>query len=236
MCTVSFIKSGSKFIITSNRDEKTIRPVALKPQQYCINNKRITFPKDVKAGGTWFAVDEHANVAVLLNGALVNHTEKEKYTRSRGLILLDIISTEFPLQQWQNISLTGIEPFTIILFEKGKLFQIQWDETTKHTLALNENDSYIWSSVTLYTDEIRREREEWFTEFTTTRKNITAEDLQHFHMNNNSNNTENGLVINRNNIVKTFSVSQTVIEINKVNLFHFDLHSKEEFNSSFLII
>ena len=59
MCTVSFVASNGKIIITSNRDEQVIRP-AIAPQKYTINNKTLLFPKDPKAGGTWYVVDENA--------------------------------------------------------------------------------------------------------------------------------------------------------------------------------
>jgi len=75
MCTVSFIPSGSQYIITSNRDEHISRPLALQPQEETIGNVKILFPKDAKAGGTWFALSENGSVAVLLNGGFVNHLQ-----------------------------------------------------------------------------------------------------------------------------------------------------------------
>ena len=69
MCTVSFVNSNQKIIITSNRDEQIVRP-SIEPKNYLINDKNIFFPKDTKAGGTWYAIDEEANILVLLNGDL----------------------------------------------------------------------------------------------------------------------------------------------------------------------
>ena len=235
MCTVSQVYSSGKIIITSNRDEKTERPSSVKPQQYCINNKKIIFPKDPMAGGTWFAVDEKANVAVLLNGAKEKHQQKSNYAKSRGLILLDIISSESPIEQWKTISLLNIEPFTIVLLQKEKLFQLRWNANEKETIELATHQNHIWSSATLYTDEVRKLREDWFEEFTN-EKSINENDMQYFHLNTDKENSENGLVINRNDVVKTFSVTQVVIENNKVNMFHYDLHNKEEFSNSFLIL
>lgn len=236
MCTVSYVYSSGKVIITSNRDEKTERPSSVKPQQYCLNNKKINFPKDPKAGGTWFALDEHANVAVLLNGSDKKHMPQGSYLKSRGLILLDIISSKSPIEEWKTIALHAIEPFTIVLLEGNTLFQLRWNGVEKETTPLSAEQNHIWSSSTLYSLEIRKQREEWFTEFTTDKSIISENDMQYFHLNTDKDDTENGLVINRNDIVKTFSVTQTVIEKNKINMFHFDLHSKEEYANSFLII
>ena len=68
MCTVTFIPTNQGCIITSNRDEKISREKAISPQEYEIDGKKITFPKDPKEGGTWIA---HTNnkIVVLLNGA-----------------------------------------------------------------------------------------------------------------------------------------------------------------------
>lgn len=236
MCTVSYVYSSGKVIITSNRDEKSERPSSVKPQQYCLNNKKMNFPKDPKAGGTWFAVDEHANIAVLLNGADKKHVPQDSYAKSRGLILLDIISSISPIEEWKIISLLNIEPFTIVLLEGNKLYQLLWNSVGKETTPLSSEQNHIWSSSTLYSPGIRKQREESFTEFMSDKSVITEKNMQYFHLNTDKDDTENGLVINRNNIVKTFSVTQTVIEKNKVSMLHFDLHNREEYANSFLII
>jgi hypothetical protein len=41
MCTVSFVKSVDKIIITSNRDEAVMRPSAMPPQNYTVNGKTL---------------------------------------------------------------------------------------------------------------------------------------------------------------------------------------------------
>ena len=136
MCTVSFVFSKDKYIITSNRDEKTNRATAIAPKLYLINQKKIIFPKDPKAGGTWFAVNDKGTVVVLLNGAKCKHLPKLNYKKSRGLILLDVMSEKCCVTAWQNIDLENIEPFTLILFENKKLYHLQWDGTKKYNLNL----------------------------------------------------------------------------------------------------
>lgn len=91
MCTVTFVKTADKIVITSNRDEKIIRPNAIPPQNYMVNGKNVIYPKDPKAGGTWCVVDENGTVLVLLNGANEKHTVKLPYRKSRGLIVLELI-------------------------------------------------------------------------------------------------------------------------------------------------
>jgi hypothetical protein len=45
------------------------RPSAIAPKNYTVNGKNVIYPKDPKAGGTWYVVDENGTVLVLLNGA-----------------------------------------------------------------------------------------------------------------------------------------------------------------------
>jgi hypothetical protein len=39
---------------------------------------------------------------------------------------LELISSFSPLQEWKNIDLQNIEPFTLVLFENQKLYQLHW--------------------------------------------------------------------------------------------------------------
>jgi hypothetical protein len=235
MCTVTFVRSGNKTIITSNRDEQVLRQ-AIEPKNYLINNKTVVFPKDPLAGGTWYAIDEHANVLVLLNGAAEKHQWNPPYRKSRGLIVLDIISAASPFGQWQEIDLDDIEPFTLVLLEQDKLYQLRWDGNQKDTVELNTQENHIWSSTTLYSKEIREKRAKWFANFMRFNAQPTAKDMYHFHHYTESGDHENGLVINRNNFLKTLSITQTVIHDNKVKMNYHDLTERKDFVHSFMIV
>ena len=234
MCTVSFVNANGKIIITSNRDEKIIRPNAIEPKTYQLNNKNVIFPKDNKAGGTWYAIDEHSNVLVLLNGAEEKHILKDNYRKSRGLIVLDLIGSESPLEAWKTIDLNNIEPFTLVLFENQNLYQLRWNESEKSILELDTNQSHIWSSSTLYSKEIRAKRAKWFFTFLDTQPEVNQEELFNFHRYTEEDNSEHGLVINRNDVLKTLSITQTIIEQNKVSIHYNDLIADRDFSNVFL--
>ncbi len=222
MCTVSFISINNKFIITSNRDEQTSRPTAYEPKEEIINDCKIIYPKDPKAGGTWFSVKENGMVVVLLNGAFKKHIPTGSYSRSRGLFLLDIISNANPFLQLTKIDLTTIEPFTLVLFDMEKLIEFRWDGNNKYFKELDAKCNYIWSSATLYSKEAAMQRETLFANFIATNENIDEKTIIDFHMYNDGD-FENGLVINRNDKVKTFSITQAVFEANEIVLNHLDL-------------
>lgn len=213
-----------------------MRPEAIAPKNYSINNKKIIFPKDPKAGGTWFAVDEYSNVIVLLNGAEEKHLYTGNYGRSRGLIVLEIIGSNSPYEAWKTIALETVEPFTIVLFENHNLYQLRWNGSEKNTLQLDPNHNHIWSSSTLYPLTIREKRAAWFATFLDTKPEVDATELFNFHRYTEEKNQENGLVINRENVMKTLSITQAVIDKNKVDLFHYDLINKHDFSNSFIII
>lgn len=236
MCTVSFVNAGGKIIITSNRDEKMARPNALEPKNYIINNKKIFFPKDKKAGGSWYAVNQNSTVLVLLNGAEERHQVQNAYRKSRGLIVLDLISSDWVVKEWEIIDLKDIEPFTLVLFENQKLYQLQWNGIAKSTSELDKKQSHIWSSSTLYPKEIREKRADWFFTFLDTKPSVNERELFNFHRYAEAGNTENGLVINRNETLRTLSITQTVIEKNKVEIHYNDLIAETDFSSTFISV
>src|SRR5690348_8239035 len=117
MCTVTYIPGRGKIFLTSNRDEKSLRRQAVAPKQYTHNGKRLVYPKDADAGGTWIAMHENGNAAILLNGEFMNHIPAPPYRRSRGLIFLDVITHEMPVRNFLKIDLDNIEPFTLVMFD-----------------------------------------------------------------------------------------------------------------------
>ncbi len=223
-------------MITSNRDEKVIRPSAIVPRNYKHKGKNMMYPKDSKAGGTWFVMDENGTVLVLLNGGIAKHNPILPYRKSRGLIALDIIANESPKDFWKQIDLDNIEAFTLVLYQEKTLYELIWDGFKKRTTRLDESQNHIWSSVTLYPDEIRKKRSDWFFDFLKDKNEITSLDILDFHRNTHSDDTQNGLIINRENTMKTLSVTQSVIEQNKGQMKYYDLIKTEDFSTSFIRI
>lgn len=236
MCTVSFYKDQDKIIITSNRDEHISRPHAIAPTEYIYNGTKLFFPKDPMGGGSWFVVNESGNVYVLLNGADKKHILEYPYRKSRGIILLEIALDSDIYEAWYNIDLDKIEPFTTVCFCNDTLYQCQWNGTKKTMIELESNQPHIWSSTTLYSIEIIAKREIWFSNFLATKSNVlNAEDLISFHTGTHLEDSENGLIINRNEQLLTKNVTQFLCTgNNKKKLLHFDLllNTKKELTIS----
>lgn len=217
--------------MTSNRDEHVSRPLAFEPREETIGSVKVLFPKDPKAGGTWFALNELGHVGVLLNGAFVRHQSQGPYAKSRGLIVLDVMASMEPELQLQKMDLHQIEPFTLVLLN-GTLLEFRWDGSQKYFRPLDASKNHIWSSATLYSDEVIARRAKMFEDFLKKQDQIEASDVVDFHSNNHED-FENGFIIDRETGLKTFSVTQAVIDQEGMLLRHFDLIEGKTFEMPF---
>jgi Transport and Golgi organisation 2 len=212
MCTVTFVPARGNVFITSNRDEKNSRRKAITPALYCHNGCNLIFPKDAAAGGTWIALKENGDAAVLLNGAFICHVSEPPYRSSRGLIFIDILATERPSRTFFKTDLLGIEPFTMILFEKNCLYEFRWDGTERYGKQLSVSRPHIWSSATLYDGLVIKKREHWFASFMNRHPQPTQLDILNFHQFSGEGDRENDLLMEREGIYST--VSMTSIQVN----------------------
>jgi hypothetical protein len=227
MCTVTFIPSGNSFFFTSSRDEQVGRPLASLPQVYEINGHRILFPKDSQAGGSWIAVNENGSAAVLLNGAIKAHQGEHPYRKSRGLVLLDLISTNSSADSFERTDFSGIEPFTVILFENKNLYSGKWDGRMKWLESLNIHKAHIWSSVTLYDPEAVRKRENWFNEWISQNAYPGTLDIIHFHQKGGDGDPFNDILMNRDHRLFTNSISSIRLSPEIADFRYLDLRSGE---------
>jgi hypothetical protein len=227
MCTVTFIPVKDKFFITSNRDEKILRKPALPPTVYNLEGANIIFPKDSGAGGTWIAMHENGNAIVLLNGGFKKHTPAPTYIKSRGIVLLDVIKTTSPFKTFSELNLSGVEPFTIVLLGNSVLYECRWDGKSKHQKELDIIKPYIWSSVTLYDDEIVQKREQWFREWLDKKPQPTMRDILNFHLFTGDGDKHNDLRMNRNGEMLTLSLTGMEITNDKGTMQYYDLIKNE---------
>jgi uncharacterized protein with NRDE domain len=226
MCTVSFIPVRDNFIITSNRDEKTTRKNAIRPEPSIYNGQKLFFPKDADAGGTWIVMKENGDAAVLLNGAFLCHTAEPPYRLSRGIILLDVISTERPSLTFTKINLQDIEPFTLVLLENNCLYEFRWDGTEKYCKQLSINRAYIWSSSTLYDGFIVKKREQWFASFLNNHPTPTQQDVINFHRFTGDGDNQNDLMMTRDGMYSTVSITSILLTKDRASMKYLDIKKK----------
>ena len=189
----------------------------------------MIFPKDGNAGGTWISLCNNGNAGVLLNGAFTKHERRENYTRSRGLIFLDIMDNVRPLHAFLKTSLAGIEPFTLVLWQQNNLYECRWDANDrKHCLPLKNYRPYIWSSSTLYDDEIRKRRELWFVKWLNQHPVPTREEIFEFHHFAGDGDKKNDLFMNRDGKVFTVSITNIELDAQRGIMSYTDVISEEQ--------
>ena len=236
MCTVTFIPSKEHIILTSNRDEKHWRSPAHVPARHAFQTGNILFPKDGDAGGTWFAVHENGNAVIFLNGGFVKHDSEPPYRRSRGLILLDLLDAASPRKKFDTIDLDDIEPFTAVIWDDGKLFECRWDGVRKHAKEMDREQPHIWSSVTLYDEQVIAKRRQWFVDWLSQYKNAAQEDILNFHQFTGDGDAHNDLMMNRDGKVFTVSVTSAQIHPSGAGLTYLDLKNAQRIQEEIVFV
>ena len=232
MCTVTiFYKGNNDFVLTSNRDEAPSRK-SIPPKVYIENSTTMLFPKDELAGGTWIGISEKNRLICLLNGGFVKHHLKDSYQLSRGVIVKNLLASNDIVNSIDSYDFINVEPFTIVIADWNnnlKFFELVWDGEEAHFNKLPLGTK-IWSSSTLYSDEMKAERHQWFEEFKKHNK-LNSKSILEFH----STETENkdfGVVMNR-GFVKTTSITQVEKTNEELRLNYFDLQQDKHTTLNF---
>ncbi|WP_242117719.1 NRDE family protein [Aestuariivivens sediminicola] len=239
MCTVTIIPKGKRdFILTSNRDEAPSR-TSLAPEIYRMNGTNLLFPKDELSGGTWIGVSELNRSICVLNGGIEPHTRRADYRKSRGVMAKDFLLFKDFESETETYNFYNIEPFTMVLVdwnEDLKFFELIWDGQQKHFTELPLQPK-IWSSTTLYTPRMKRERLSWFDAFRSAHR-LDAHTILDFHKTAGHGNKDYGVIMDR-EIVKTTSITQIEKQKEKVSMYYENLQnqsvSQKEFTLSTLV-
>lgn len=234
MCTVTFVpQAAANFVLTSNRDEAPNRST-LPPKVYAGEGAKLLFPKDQLAGGTWIGASDKNRLICLLNGGFDRHERQESYRLSRGVIVTDLLSKPDLDQAIDNYNLDGVEPFTLILADwvsELKLFELVWDGRQKY-FSKKPIRPTIWSSSLLYTSEVKKKRESWFSQFLSESTNLSKDELLQFHKTAGDGNPETDLIMDR-GFVKTKSISQFLKKDDDICFRYEDLQNEQITISSF---
>ena len=231
MCVLTYLPTiNSGYILTNNRDESFARAKAIPPKKYNILGKHIFFPKDAQAGGTWIATSDDFTVC-LLNGAFEKHVHKPPYRQSRGKIILDFFKFNTVDDFVSNYVFENIENFTLVIIyhrEFLKICELRWDGTKLHYTSKNSEEAHIWSSATLYSQEIRTEREHWFADFRKQNLNFTREQVVDFHLHGGTGDIQNDMQMNRDGKLITQCIFQVVKQNQYLSFSFHDLLSEQE--------
>jgi len=138
MCTVTYIpKEEGGFILTQNRDEDVKRSISTPPIQLEINGIKHLFPVDPQGQGTWIGISEEGRVASLLNGGSEAYSRKQTYRHSRGKVIMDYFSYPSFKEFYDQYNFKELEPFTLLVFEDGKMYELIVNELYLKSNELN---------------------------------------------------------------------------------------------------
>lgn len=238
MCTVTLVPlENNDFVLISNRDEAPSR-ISIAPECYKYNNTQLLYPKDVDSGGTWIGLSDQKRLICLLNGGFEIHERQQKYRKSRGVVVKDFLSCNDLNEVFQKYNLMDIEPFTMILVDWNKelkFYELVWDSKQRHFQIL-KNEPHIWSSSTLYNQDMRKERQQWFQEFIKNNK-LNPVSLYKFHQLAGKGNADYGVIMDR-GFVKTTSITQVKKNNDTVEMRYVDLstnnHAIKFLNQAFV--
>ncbi len=228
MCTVTYIPKGiNEFILTQNRDESPKRSAhnLVKVKR---NNKEILFPQDSGAGGTWIAISDSNQLVSILNGAFAKHKHLPPYRKSRGIMALDFFDYSDVEQFFQSYNFEEMEPFTMVIFDDGKLFDFRWDGRYMFIEELDADEMHLWASSTLYSKEAKKKRKKWFAEWQKDRTDFSQTAILNFHRTAGDGDPENDLVMNRSNLVRTTSITSIIKTRTNSEMYFSDLLNGKE--------
>lgn len=224
MCTVTYLPlANDDFILTSNRDEDPKRNT-ISPKVYEEEGVKLTYPKDELAGGTWIGLSEKKRLICLLNGGFAKHKRAESYRMSRGVIVKQLLKVDNPVEIINHFDFDGIEPFTIVLVDWAselKAYELVWDGMQKHFVQLDDKPK-IWSSSTLYNEEMKQLRRDWFEDWLNENKNFVQKDILKFHQDETKGSPEISLKMKRSR-VQTVSVTSVKKEVDDIKMSYIDL-------------
>jgi uncharacterized protein with NRDE domain len=223
MCTVTYLpQQEGQFLLTSNRDEAPHRsPEQISTEQ--VAGQQLVFPRDEAAGGTWIVASDSGQVICILNGAFENHERKPPYRRSRGLMALDYFTYPDAQTFIREYTFEGMEAFTMLVFEQGKVLDLRWDQAKLHSDHLDPSQPHVWSSAPLYPAPIRRKREIWFEDWLEQQEGYSRDAILHWHRTAGEGDPWTDVLMNRADIVRTVSITSIARQPDQIDMRYHDL-------------
>lgn len=225
MCTVTFFPlNKNDFILTSNRDEK-IERITLPPNFYVEGEHKLLYPKDKIAGGTWIGVSDRKRLICVLNGGFKKHRRKDNYVKSRGVLAKELLITQNLSEHIKNMALNDVEPFTMIIVTWDKsmpvLLELVWDGDSKYFEELEWKEK-IWSSSTLYSNLVKKDRQSWFNHWKENNE-INQHSILEFHHSDKGDKTQ--AILMKRPSIQTVSITSVKKEKDQIEMIYEDVIS-----------
>ncbi len=222
MCTLSFIPLQTGNVITANRDENPLRnATGLSPFRNR-KDKEYLIAREPVFGGTNLAIELNGSLTTLLNGAFGQHSPEGEYRMSRGIMVLESLDFDDLFHFSREFDFEHIEPFTLVRFS-DVIQEIRWDGNDITPSTHDLLTPHIWASPQLYAADAIEKRKVWFERFMKRNGTPGPDDIFDFHILAGDGDIKNDLVMNRDNMVRTVSITQVSTKTGIQNIRHFNL-------------
>jgi len=218
MSTVTYIPTlAGDYTFTSNRDEAPNRSAAQITSEK-IYGKTLIYPKDEESSGSWIIISDTNQLVCILNGAFERHERKLPYRLSRGVMAKEFFSYSDADAFIKEFEFDGMEPFTLIIVDRGILYELKWDSNELHVKKPEHTQMHLWASATLYNEELQRKRQQWFKEWKDKTMCMNQGCILSFHKNGGEGNPQSDVVMNYHDLVKTTSITSVISEHGKFEM------------------
>ncbi|EPR71687.1 NRDE family protein [Cyclobacterium qasimii] len=235
MCTVSYIPLADGYLLTSSRDE-FINKETLPPISYSHFGNKITYPKDVRSGGTWIAGSNNETVVCLLNGAFEKHQKKPTQVTSRGKMVIQSLEYDDVEVFIDKFDFNQVEPFTFLKIKDRLFYELRWNGESTFLNKLDKDKPKIWSSPTLYTPKQRIVREKWFLGWLITNSEHPDFNIMGFHNKQHGDDKTFDILMKRPDGMQTVSITQIHNSRFAPSMTHLDLKTKETYGPSYFTV
>lgn len=148
MCTLAlYFRSFDYYplLVAANRDEHFDRPSAAPSLDN--SNPKIVAGKDLRAGGTWFGVNEHGLIVGILNRRVDGAALPASVARSRGMLCMALLQRESARAANRFLSAheNRYNPFTVVFADQDTAF-VAYNEDPKIIIRPLDPGLHVFSS------------------------------------------------------------------------------------------
>jgi hypothetical protein len=134
-----------------------------------------------------------------------------------------MLASADPVKYWNSCNFDNIEPFSLVVYANKKLRHFVWTGIEKHAIEPDSTIPHIWSSSTLYDIPAKNYRLNKFNSFLASGTIVNKQSVLDFLQNATSGDLANGFIMNRDEKVKTCSISLVELYQDKACFDYHDL-------------